>query len=490
MTKEQILARQQEILALAKNEHRDLNDAEKAEFDGLQKSLEALGNTSPAPQPDQAEVAQRAIEAERARVADITALCRDFEVDSAEYIRSGKTIDEVRAAVLESVKQTRKPVSVSVGEEGEDRFRRDMEDAIVLKAGLGVQKASAEANKMRSMSLRAMAEECLVREGMTDGEVRHMTSDQILEAVSGTRMYFNPGAAFPAIMDNAVKKSIVEQYNKVPTSFEKWTSKGSLSDFKDTKDHEYVLGGFGDFLKVPENGELKADKPRTELLPTRKLETYGRQFSMTREAFINDDISFLTAIPGGYAKAAKRTIDKQVYSLLVAANTKFADGVNLFHANHKNLMTTGSKPTQQVLQDMILQMQKQTDQFGDAIYMTPKYLIVPVGYKFDLDVILHTAQVVGSANNDKNPMYNAPFEIVETPVLNALAGTGAIPWFMVSDEASAKSIQVDYLNGVETPTTRRMETPGKLGFVWDMWLDWGICIKDFRSMVKNPGVAL
>ena len=51
-------------------------------------------------------------------------------------------------------------------------------------------------------------------------------------------------------------------------------------------------------------------------------------------------------------------------------------------------------------------------------------------------------------------------------------------------------IQVDYLNGQETPTFRRSETAGQLGFVWDIWLDWGITVMDYRSFVKNPGVKL
>jgi hypothetical protein len=139
---------------------------------------------------------------------------------------------------------------------------------------------------------------------------------------------------------------------------------------------------------------------------------------------------------------------------------------------------------------MILQMQKQTDHFGDPIYMTPKTIVVPVGYEFDLAVIFHSAQVTGSSNNDINPLYNYPLQIVQSPLLNAMAGSNACPWFMLADEASARGIQVDYLNGQETPTVRRMETPGTLGFTWDIWLDWGISVRDFRGIYKNPGVAI
>ncbi|MPN39804.1 hypothetical protein SDC9_187336 [bioreactor metagenome] len=32
-----------------------------------------------------------------------------------------------------------------------------------------------------------------------------------------------------------------------------------------------------------------------------------------------------------------------------------------------------------------------------------------------------------------------------------------------------------------------METAGQLGFVWDIYLDWGISVMDYRGIVKNPG---
>ena len=60
----------------------------------------------------------------------------------------------------------------------------------------------------------------------------------------------------------------------------------------------------------------------------------------------------------------------------------------------------------------------------------------------------------------------------------------------MADPISAKSIQIDYLNGNETPTLRRMETPGMLGFVWDIYMDWGITVIDWRGIARNNGVAI
>ena len=30
----------------------------------------------------------------------------------------------------------------------------------------------------------------------------------------------------------------------------------------------------------------------------------------------------------------------------------------------------------------------------------------------------------------------------------------------------------------------------ELGFVWDIYLDWGIQVMDFRGAIKNPGIKI
>ena len=496
----EMIARQRELLETARAAGRGLTTEEAAEFDSLSRQIEEATNAAtrqaatPATDPEQnvpeddTQNERQLIEAERERIRSIETICSNFGMEARSYIENGATVDSVREAALEHVLQNGSPIGASVRmtDSAEDKFRRAMTDALLMRSGVEVSNPADGANQMRGMSLRSMAIECLQNDGVT-GQFNRMNSDDIYTELC--RQYFNPSATFPAIMDATIKKSIVELYKAVPTTFQAFTTKGSLPDFKTTADHEYVIGGVGDFLKVPENGEIKPDTPRTELLPQRKLDTYGKQFSMTRQAFINDDIGFVTQVPGLYATAAKKTIDKEVYKILFN-NPAIFDGTALFHTNHKNLIGSGSKPTQAAIQAIILQMQKQTDQFGEPIYITPKTIVVPVGYEFDLAVILHSAQVVGSSNNDINPLYNYPLQIVQSPILNFLAGANACPWFMFADASSARGIQVDYLNGQETPTVRRMEAPGVLGFTWDIWLDWGISVRDFRGIAKNPGVAI
>ncbi|MGN1130637.1 MAG: hypothetical protein ACI4Q8_04735, partial [Ruminococcus sp.] len=93
-----------------------------------------------------------------------------------------------------------------------------------------------------------------------------------------------------------------------------------------------------------------------------------------------------------------------------------------------------------------------------------------------------------------NPLYEYKdkIEIVEDPTINALCGGSGkvMPWFLFANQNDCTGIEVDYLNGQETPTIRRSEKPGTLGFVWDVYLDWGVSVMDYRGIFKNPGVAV
>lgn len=524
--KKKWIQRQQQIVDAARAAGRDLTEAEEREFQDLQRKIDAAGEEGPtgtgarsatpaaeggsqpaegtpaadggqpaegtrSATPTGADAAQRAVAAERQRVSDIISLCRETGMEPAEHIRSGATLEEVRAAAVTHLIQHGAPVAGRARENDGDNFRQAATDALLLQAGVTVENHAEGADQFRGMSLRDIAIECMVRDGEdTAANLLRMGKDNLFQVLS--RQFFNPTATFPAILDDAIRKSIVHQYQAVPTTFQLWTGKGSVSDFKPTKDHSYLVGGAGEFLRVGENGELKHDTPKSEMLPQRKVDTYGRQFSMSRQAFINDDVGFITEVPSAYASAAKRTINKQVYQILVD-NPVIFDGAALFDSSHGNLISVGSKPTAQAIQDLMMKMLLQKDPFGEAIMVQPAYIIVPVGYKFLMTTIMYSPTINTTDNTQAvNPLYQyrEQVKIVEDGTINALAGAAAAPWFMASDKNYAKSLQVDYLNGQETPTIRRSEVPGQLGYVWDIWMDWGITAVDFRGIARNNGVAI
>ncbi len=485
--------RQQEILNVAKTAGREFTEEETKEFESLQREIDQLNIQMGEAERSQSatEDKQRAIASERNRISEIISLGREFGIETQKYIQDGTSIEEVRKATIEHMRASGSPIGVpgrlDVGSSAEDKFRSAAADALIMRGGIEVTKPADGAKELMSMSLRDLAIETLQGEGISG--LNRRSSDELYNMLS--RQFYNPTAAFPSILDNAINKSYVEGHRTAPVTFDQWTKRGTLKDFK-TVENRYLAGPAGEFLEVPEGGELKQDTPTDEKLPQRKLKTYGRQFTMSRQAFINDDIEFLSKIPAKYAAAARKTQNKQVYQILVN-NPAVYDGTALFSSAHKNLLASGTGVTAEAVQKMFMALQMQTDQFGESIVIRPTYIIVPIGYAFTIYTIFDSPTINTSSNTQAvNPLYRYKNQIVvvEDPTINVLTKSGAMPWFIVGDKADTDFIQVDYLNGQDIPTIRRMETPGQLGFVWDIYLDWGISVMDYRGAVKNPGISL
>lgn len=511
MNLRQMIQRQQELLNAARSANREFTAGEQAEFDSLQKQIEAAlaamdgngggdsggdGGQGERSGDGNADGVRMAEQAERTRCAEIMALCRQFDIPDSEtgrYLSEGTPVGDVREAVINRLIRERAPLSqrgtADVTMDAADKFRAAAGDALVMRSGIEVENPAEGARDLMGMSLRDLAIECLAAEGQMG--LNRRSSEEIYNLAS--RQFFNPTAAFPAILDNAINKAYVEGHKKVAVTFDRWTKKGSLKDFK-TADNNYLAGPAGEFLEVPEGGELKHDTVRDEKRPTRKLRTYGRQFTLTRQAFINDDIDLVTRIPARYAASARKTINKQCCQIMVN-NPAIYDGTALFSKAHGNLVKTGTGITQASMQIMIMALQTQKDEFGDAIIVRPAKILVPVGYAFDMYTLFYSPTINTEGNTQAvNPLYGyrEQIEIVEEPTLNVLSGgfENVMPWFLIGAAEDTDFIEVDYLNGQEIPTIRRMETPGTLGFIWDIYLDWGISVMDFRGAIKNPGIVV
>ena len=510
MTKEQMIARQQELLELAKSQNRAMNADEQREFDALQVRIDAMSGAATVEQPghvsqtreeddketraeDQAQSLDRALREERERTRAIEEMCEHFGVESRQYVDNGSSVDAVRTAIMDQLMREKAPINtgVSVTDDAGDKFRRAASDALLMRSGMTLERPEDGSRELRGMSLRDMAIECLQMDGASEGQLNRRNSDELYSLLA--RGFYNPEAAFPAILDQTIEKAYKEGHRKVSVTFDRFTKKGSLADFK-THDNYYIAGPVGEFLEVPENGELKHDVFKDDKLPQRKLKTYGRQFTLTRKAFIDDDISLVTSIPARYAASARKTINKQVYQILVN-NPAIYDGAQLFSSAHKNLVATGTGVTQEAVQTMIMALANQRDQFDEAIIINPSKIVVPSGLKFDMYTLFYSPTINTSGNTQAvNPLYQYrdSLEVIEDPTINALCGGmgNVMPWWIIGAEGDTDFIEVDYLNGQEIPNIRRMEAPGQLGFIWDIYLDWGVSVMDFRGAVKNPGVAV
>lgn len=500
---ERALRRQQEIRDGAAAANRDLTEDETREFNELQAIIDALNDDEQIRSSDSGDAGEptggappdaneRSVEEPTSagynaqEAADIAAICRYYGADAGAFFARNLTVEQVRREIMDNQMRESTPISQSVRitDDERDKFTRAAVDGLILKGGGEVKTPAAGANRFRGASMRDVAIECLERFNSNE-DYRHMSNEKLLNTL--VRDFYNPESAFPAIMDTVAQKSYVEGLTKARVSFDRWVRFGSLPNFKKTTNHEYIMSLGGEMPRVPENGELKAYVPQDVVMPERQLDTHGIQFTMSRKAFIDDDIGLLTSMPRRYGEMSMRTQNNAVYGVLLGKN-KIYDGKPLFDESRKNVLKAGTGATLETIQKMIYMIGIQKDEAGNQLALVPDLFIVPFGVGVEVSKLLNTPTFYSAEGTFANPYYNKNFEVVEDVLLNGMVKEGdPLPWFMGMRN---EIIQVDYLNGQREATIRRSERPGTLGFVWDVYFDFGVSVLHPQAVCKNPGIAL
>lgn len=414
-----------------------------------------------------AEAEQRAVQAERARVEEISAMCRNFDISPDEYIKGGMTVEAARAAVMDQLAAKQKPVQVTITADEGEKFRAAAVDGLAIRAGVGVEKPAAGAENFRGKSLLRLAAECLERDGMTG--VKGMQDEELVRAaMTGT-------GAFPGILSNVAHKSMAQSYQTAPTTFQLWTARGTNTDFKEAT--RYRLSEADELMKMTESGEFQHAEV-TEGAAKTAVATYGRSFSITRKAIINDDMGALSRIPALYGAAARRGINKLVYEILTTNPT--IEGAALFHNDHGNLSSGAINVAN--LGKAKAKMARQKNIGGkESLNIQPAFLIVPPELEVTAAQLITSVVDPTKANATPNPFANR-LTVVADPEL-----TDTDEWYLAAAPGVLPCVEVTYLNGQEQPTMESAVQFDTLGIKWRIYLDFGVNLIDYRGLLKSTG---
>ena len=415
---------------------------------------------------------QKAMEQERKRTSEITAMFRDFDVEGAdEAIVLGKSVEEAREMVMDQLRARNKGVSVTMREAESDKFRAAAQDAVLMAAGIPVAEPAAGAQELRGYSMVEMARESLRRES---GSTVNFGDNMEL-----ARAAINSTSTFPAIMSNLANKSVMVGFNEAETTYQIWAGKGSNRDFKEAA--RVALSEAGTLELVPEGGQFKQDS-FGEASARTKVATYGKLFSLTRQAIINDDLGLFSKIATKYGSAAKRLVNKMVYAQLTG-NVKMQDNVALFDTKHGNVAGTGEALSVKAIAKAITAMRRQKGIAGEAtLNITPKYLVVPPELEMTAYQIVNSTAAVDGVNSGVANPYKGRFIVVADAEL-----TDPDAWYLVADATQHDTIEVTYLNGVETPRLETRQGFDVDGIEYKVAFDCGVSALDFRGVFKNAG---
>ena len=340
-----------------------------------------------------------------------------------------------------------------------------IKQSLLARAGIDKDKANAKDNAYNAMTLRELARASLVDRGVS-------VSGQNAMSMVGLA-FTHSSSDFGQILIDVAHKSLLKGWETAAENFEQFTSRGTLTDFRAAK--RVGLGDFGYLPQVGEGEEYTYGTIGDEGASV-ALATYGKLFSITRQAILNDDMHLLTKIPEKMGQAARATIAKLVFALLTG-NAKAQDGKALFDASHKNTITNAVLDIANIDKGIQL-MNGFVNASGEPLEIEPEFMLLPTSmYTRGLQLI-KSASVEGA---DANSGIINPLRDIVTPVKSArLQVADEKSWYLINKEA----IEVSYLDGIDTPYIEQQNGFTVDGVSTKVRIDAGVNVIDYRGIVK------
>nr|WP_241098228.1 MULTISPECIES: ClpP-like prohead protease/major capsid protein fusion protein [Providencia] len=425
-------------------------------------------------QPDTASIQAQARQAEQTRMNGIKDLFAMFggKHDSimVECLTDiNCTVEQAKDKILDLVAKEATPTNTSnygahIYANNGNIVGDSVRASLMTRAGYDEIQAD---NPYNCMTLRELARMSLADRGV--GVASYNPMQMIAMAFTHTT------SDFGNILLDVANKSILQGWNEAEETFDLWTKKGQLSDFKTAT--RVGMGGFNSLRTVREGAEYKyvttSDKKETIALAT-----YGELFSISRQAIINDDMSMLTDIPMKLGSAAKATIGDLVYLILTKNEKMRSDNKPLFSADHGNTIKGGMDVDTIGNGRTAMRKQKEGER---TLNIRPAFMLVPTALEIAAIQVVGSGSVKGADVNANiiNPIRNIA-EIITEPRLDINSDT---TWYMTSAKGT-DTIEVAYLNGVDTPYIDQQEGFTSDGVTTKVRIDAGVAPVDYRGLVR------
>lgn len=365
--------------------------------------------------------------------------------------------------------------SAHVTADARDRFREGATRSLLMKTG----HTGGEVNEFSGMTLRELARHYLM---MVGDKTHYPDPLQMAGAALNFRMSvgMHSTSDFTQILANVANKSMLKGWEESPETFEQWTARGVLTDFKPIRRVDLNL--MPSLAEVPDGAEYTHGTigDRGETI---QLATYGKMFAITRHTIINDDLNAFSRIPMKMGRAARRTVGNMVYAVLTA-NAPMADGIALFHADHDNLGSGAITATN--VSAGRAAMARQTDPDGHAtggLNIRPAFMLVPVELESAARRLMESEFDPSGTQRIPN-VVRGMTQVVSEARLSA-ADTAA--WYLAADPSMHDTIEVAYLNGNSNPTLEQRDGFNVDGVEFKVRIDAGVKDLDFRGLYKSTG---
>lgn len=386
--------------------------------------------------------------------------------------------------LLAHVGKTMQPAAgadVRTIEDERDKFVAAGVQAVLARGNIAVDKSGpvrAEgSNPLRGRKLLALAEACLIRAGVrTDG----MDQRAMVAAAFTTSR-----SDFPILLENVLHKTLLGAYALQADTWTRFCARGSVSDFR--AHNRYRVGSLSNLESKTELGEYRNKTIPDGEKATIQAGTKGNIINISREMIIDDDMGAFTGLAASLGRAAKRTIEADVYAALLSNSglgPVLNDGKTLFHADHGNIAGTAAAPTVTSFEAARVLMRAQKDVGGnDFLEISPDVWLGPDG-------IVGQAKVVNNSTFDPDAANKLQRANIAAAMVRDIVGSPRLSgtrWYFFADPVQAPVMEVAFLDGVDAPFIEMEEAFTTDGARWKARLDYGVAGTDYRGAVTNAG---
>ncbi|MCK9591873.1 MAG: Mu-like prophage major head subunit gpT family protein [Methanoregula sp.] len=268
---------------------------------------------------------------------------------------------------------------------------------------------------------------------------------------------------FPYLFGQVIDRQLLANYKAVYADWRSYIKVTTVPDFNTVRREK--LHGSDNYLDVvPEKGEYLPVKP-VNCRYTYNVKKYGRQFDISWESMINDQLGAFQDIPQRFATAALRS-EARFATSLYAAST--GDGnSSLFGATITDcgqaVTNLGVLPlTIANLETTMELMAAQTDPNGEPIGVMPKHLVVPPALEFTARSILTSANKMMTYGGDDesaavpwpttNVIPQMGLQLHVDPYIPIIDTThGTTSWYLFADPSQGAAMEMGFLRGHESP---------------------------------------
>jgi len=308
------------------------------------------------------------------------------------------------------------------------------------------------------------------------------------------------------VLLDAQNKVLMDSFDRVQTTWDQWCAVGSAPDFKTI--NMVAMGTFCDWERVYEGAPIKYGSLQDKK-ETATIKTYGRGTTISREMFINDDLSALTGLLQKIGIGAATLVEDLVYnsmtaSTLVGPSTAETGHATLF-VNGENLIASGGTVSVSTLGVARKGLRKLAtlgpDDKGQSrtryTGLMPKFLLTGIDNETTIDQVLGSQyDPAGSAGTLTVNPFGPTGRNRLTPIFSEAlqyyldAQSKSNGWYLIADKNSGFELcKVFFLNGRRRPVLEKADAPigQALGMSFQGYFDVGVGFPEWRAGFCNAG---